>query len=93
MLHLRSCANQRLQWGKGKTYVCAYGAEGQGAVKVTTRDISPHKGFGVLGSILIGSLKIDCAKEFWGCVLRRYAHKKKKKTGQKKSFKLIQKCS
>ena len=60
--------------------MCAYGAGWQGVVKVTTRDISPHKGFGVLGSILIGSLKISCAKEFWGCVLRRYAHKKKKKT-------------
>ena len=63
MLHSRSRANQRLQWDKGRTYVCAYGAGGQGAVKITTRDISPHKGFGVLGSILIGSLKISCAKE------------------------------
>ena len=78
--------------------MCAYGAGGQGVVKVTTRDISPHKAFGVLGSILIGSLKTDRAKEFWGCVLRGYAYKKKKKKkedriGQRKLFKLIQKCS
>ena len=75
--------------------MCAYGAGGQGVVKVTTRDISPHKAFGVPGSILIGSLKTDCAKEFWGCGLRGYAYKKKKKDriGQRKLFKLIQKCS
>lgn len=50
-------------------------------VKATSRGISPHKGLGVLGGILIGSLKTDCAKGFWGSVFRRYAYKEKRKEG------------